>query len=595
MPNIHNTLARIFFDVHYNASSRPALSNGDIYIDKDGLNEINQTLFDKGWYSLPSTLRPGWASRSTITELDTRLGSMTDYTELPNGDHICAISAVSILKSYNGGQSHQPVFPAGTLRSGTIIGTSNDGKVAIGTSSGNLIYLSSDFGDNFVSSSYGFTLDTACVTINPEDSNIILAGGRNGSTSGRMLRSTDGGITWNDVMSLNAGHMVSAISFIDETNVLAASYHTSTRALIVYKSTDSGATWTQNVTAFAYLPQLILFKDAETAVIIGVSSTLKLRVGHYNFTTSTYTDKHTSTGTCYPSRAYYSGGTIYLAGSNLSEFPAVLYSEDDGVTWVTTDKSSIQIGSSTSRAVYYNHLTDFVAVKATAPTIQWFTSNQIDTYSLKVGLDHNKRIAYMYAGYDNNTLEPISIDLSQRKIIELNLLIKEYPTSTNYLQYFACFFVDANGKPISVSANIGVGTQSYIGFALELDLLSSNVLVARRLVAVRGYPAITSSSDSFTLTVDTLIEHISDFQVTIGRFINARVIKDQQVFQLNMYGQSNQDVDYSNLISRSSVTTTQTVLDFIFNNRVTYGILGIGGVGTNTQAGKISNYSMKVL
>jgi len=82
------------------------------------------------------------------------------------------------------------------------------------------------------------------LAINPQNANMVLAAGQDCSSGpcvATIVRSTDGGVTWLTRLSVPDGREMSsiAISEQDPTVMIAA-----TQQYQMYKSTDSGATWT---------------------------------------------------------------------------------------------------------------------------------------------------------------------------------------------------------------------------------------------------------------------------------------------------------------------------------------------------------------
>jgi len=64
----------------------------------------------------------------------------------------------------------------------------------------------------------------------------------NGSTS-NILRTTDGGVTWQPVQGTNTALDLRGVQFLDASNVVAVGADRSTGGPIVYRSIDGGATW----------------------------------------------------------------------------------------------------------------------------------------------------------------------------------------------------------------------------------------------------------------------------------------------------------------------------------------------------------------
>lgn len=188
-------------------------------------------------------------------------GRLNAVTPVPGNEDTVYIGSAAggVWKTTDAGASWTPIFDTtGTLPIGAVTLDPNDSNtVWVGTGDKNGGGCAGYFGQGvFISGDAGATWSprngagaTAlplsivnAVAVQPTDSNVILAGGAGscnaagGLTGPGVFRSTDRGLSWNRVLSIN----VEDILFVPGTNTVYAGLIGSG----VWRSGDGGATWT---------------------------------------------------------------------------------------------------------------------------------------------------------------------------------------------------------------------------------------------------------------------------------------------------------------------------------------------------------------
>jgi uncharacterized repeat protein (TIGR01451 family) len=169
----------------------------------------------------------------------------------------------AIIKSTDGGASFSPIYVDPLI--------TNDGRqriqtIAVAPSSTNIVYAAGENEPNG-QDEYGvilrtnnsgqfswatvltlpFRSDFFALAVHPTQSNIVLVGGRDSQSSRRIgiiYRSTDGGTTWQQVMtspvSNRSTYIASIVFYRANPNIILAADELSR----VFRSTDGGDTWT---------------------------------------------------------------------------------------------------------------------------------------------------------------------------------------------------------------------------------------------------------------------------------------------------------------------------------------------------------------
>lgn len=215
-------------------------------------------------------------------------------------------------------------------------------------------------------------------------SGVLVAGSTN---TGKILRSTDNGLTWSIVQSCsNPIAQVRVYTMVGSTTTLFATQSNSATA---YKSTDSGATWSTFTLPYSN-PRSFLALDASTYLVGSGSDYVKKTTdGGANWTTPTGAPsvcyaidiidgvvfaapadntiyKSTDNGTSFSaiSGSYLSyqiqdfakiGSTIFAFGSNYNSKHNIIKSIDGGDTWSTVYQFPTAIGTVSCMDVFAAH------------------------------------------------------------------------------------------------------------------------------------------------------------------------------------------------------------------------------------------------
>ena len=223
---------------------------------KDNLLLQPSTLVPNSWSSLgPSPMNnfPGWVMGRVA-------GRISALAVDPTNESVLYLGAASggLWKSYDGGVFWNSMFDGvGTQTIGSIaLDPNNASTVWVGTGEqgqscidyfGMGLFRSTDGANSFQARNGSglSTLDLAHVTavaVQPGNSNLVLAGGSGSCTGGGygsgLYRSTDSGSTWTKVLN---GTTVDDVIFDPvSANIVYAAVTDGG----IYKSTDSGASWT---------------------------------------------------------------------------------------------------------------------------------------------------------------------------------------------------------------------------------------------------------------------------------------------------------------------------------------------------------------
>lgn len=273
-----------------------------------------------------------------------------------------------------------------------------------------------------------------------------------------------------------------------------------------------------------------------------------------------------------------------MAGSN---YGRIFETKDGGINWSEIFNSSHKV------------LLRGVAVSNTNTAIVagYTPSNDsrilLRPNQLRIGTDNARRFSWFYMSKDATSYEPLILNSSlENSILEINLNNKQ-ATSGATKFYVGGLFVDSNGIPKSVNADIGSGIQDYIGFAVQYKNVAGSLHIDR-IVGIRPLTYPVSPTDTTLIHVDTLIS-ITSLSIAIGQYSNVRFLKSQLVVQNNIYGDNGENPDYNLLITRASTLMNTTIQEFIFDNRFTPFVIGQGGAGATDGDGLIDNLSWKVI
>ncbi|MGH9765747.1 MAG: WD40/YVTN/BNR-like repeat-containing protein, partial [Blastocatellia bacterium] len=173
-----------------------------------------------------------------------------------------------VWRSTNGGTTFKPIFDKYTQSIGAVtIDPSNSKTVWVGTgeawtrnsvSVGTGIYKSTDSGENWEKIGLPDSEHIARILVDPKDSNTVYVAALghlwNSNSERGLYKTTDGGKTWNKILSVNDDTGCASVAMDpQQSNILyAAMWQVRRRPWAfesggpgsgLYKSTDSGATW----------------------------------------------------------------------------------------------------------------------------------------------------------------------------------------------------------------------------------------------------------------------------------------------------------------------------------------------------------------
>ena len=269
--------------------------------------------------------------------------------------------------------------------------------------------------------------------------NIIVA------TTGNIYKTSNGGISWNEIIGGFNSYTIYCITFINETGYLGTSNS------YVYRSTDYGNTWYISFNLSAQIYFINMFSNLSIVfctsyqfglVIDGVNLNRFGNGSNYNM--CYYYDNYTIV-------TIYTNNTIILYSNNGSSASTLLNStNNDTFTCVTMVNSTTIIVSTNSNYYYISYnLGSF-----------WYK------YSLQVPLFYLYKINYkVYGiGFDSNVYLLYTINPGSLNIYNNNNLLSSYTTDTlfnfNYLSYltagnyniYSLFIPDSNSN-LTISSN----------------------------------------------------------------------------------------------------------------------------------------------
>lgn len=169
------------------------------------------------------------------------------------------------------------------------------------------------------------------------DGKIMLFG-----NSGVILRSTNGGNTWQTQYVDSVGRSIYEADFVDNNN----GYIVGTSGLMM-KTTDGGNSWTNVSNGSTTTLWYVDFFDANTGLITGASGTV-LRTTDGG---ATWNSHNHGTATNYAIH-YVNANLVYL-GSSSSTTGRLIRSTDGGVTWADITANVGFTGSPTVRGVHF--------------------------------------------------------------------------------------------------------------------------------------------------------------------------------------------------------------------------------------------------
>lgn len=158
--------------------------------------------------------------------------------------------------------------------------------------------------------------------------------------SGLVLRTTNGGASWATVLPVTSGRL-NAVQFIDPTTVFAAGFDQRLRASILLKSADAGATWiAQSVSPANVDIRSIQFLFNNYGWMSGSNGTLyRTTDGGTSWAMMTGNPVTQTNGQVFNRVCFTSIVEGLAAGTE-----GLLIRTNDGTTWLTVPKGSLNVG-----------------------------------------------------------------------------------------------------------------------------------------------------------------------------------------------------------------------------------------------------------
>ena len=252
------------------------------------------------------------------------LNSKVGYTV--GGSAVASDSLGEIIKTTNGGSTWNKLAfnPKSRVYSQFWL---NENVGWIGVAGANGIYKTTDGGANFTATTVvGMTSAPTWYEIEFVDANLGYAVGQTGT----MVKSTDGGLTWNSLVSPFGTTIIYSMKVLDANTIVAVGGSGKG-----YKSTDGGATWTALSLGTGSLYQ-VSFLDKNIGMVVGSSGAVY---------------KTTDGGTTWTALVSGSTATLYAGkfqDKNIAWFGGsggdIRFTTDGGATW---NKTKLFLSSST--------------------------------------------------------------------------------------------------------------------------------------------------------------------------------------------------------------------------------------------------------
>lgn len=252
-----------------------------------------------------------------------------------------------VLKSINGGERFIEISsPVSTPLYATDFITEDKGIVA---GNNNELYVTSTGGTSWTKPTLpvsGFNFRD----VHYVDENTVFVVAGSSSTTGCVLKSTNGGTTWSNVTSSSMTSMYS-VNFYTSTNGVASGYGGK-----IFYTTDGGANWTQATVNFGTINSsgviisMVQMASATVGYATGfVSSTLNTPVvlkttdGGMTWSLLTLSATAQYNANVYTSLVIADVNTVYLVGGNVNQNTAsLLLTRDGGSTWESKDVTDYQ-------------------------------------------------------------------------------------------------------------------------------------------------------------------------------------------------------------------------------------------------------------
>jgi len=558
MPN-----SRIFIDIHHNQAARPVVSGDDLYIDEISTGLLNPSLAAlPGWASVPSGIRAGWGTRSGSTTDLNLLTLPLDLNQVPGVSSFGGRIAIAVIPgsiyykdSIEEGWNLAEISPAATISSLSRIKIISSSLAYCVTALASSVEVLKSV-DNcqtwqHISPPASGTFNSA---FDASGTNIVL---------GCKFYSTDSGETW-------SAYTVSGTIY-DCTISSTGSWFAATSVGEVYKSITNGASWTTAYTS-SYNIQ-VLFSNGSEIVALVAAYPYQVLYSSNNGASwqlrSAFKTGLRAASIVYDGVNYYvSGDSFLLKGGDLSAL------DDTEITFTRIMKSLALYGAGV------------ISTTSAAGFLGFYPSG-----NLKVGGGNCRRIGWIEIekplGY-----KPIVIDSSSLSLIEVNTKLSQGSSGAGRF-YFFFPFVDNNGFPIEVTANIGEGNVQYIGWAIEYSMSGANI-VATKIVGIKPFSYGASPVETTETSIYEALSLPLSPSVSLGKYSCMRIMRYALKLQSNTYEELSVYPDYNNIISRVEYAMYSSLISFIFDNKFGKGFLGYGGVGTTDGVGAIDNYSLRV-
>lgn len=297
----------------------------------------------EGWYA-----RPGFAATSTFTE-DFSATTYKDTTNTTADWYGFGTAGLSATGTFTKGQWQNPKYGQmymegiSCVDSNTCFMGGNGATVMKTTDGGSTWRLKHDVGTNMGGLVYSSGAVPGIYAIEAVNSSVVYASGRlssgASSTRGFVIKTEDGGDTWNMVYSETTGKYLYDVDCIDVNTCFVAGGNGSLSGKVVLSTTNGGTNWTsETMPAGTYdLYSVSAYNDGASTTIHAVgggSSTGTILKGQGSSSFTWIYETSTSTQYFTNVKCTDIGNCIATGGFGQSLPMALFVTHDGGTTWL---------------------------------------------------------------------------------------------------------------------------------------------------------------------------------------------------------------------------------------------------------------------